>query len=287
MGVGHYENFPVASWLCPPRLRPPIRAIYAFARTADDLADEGDAPAGQRLADLARFRTALAHACEGLGAAPARLQPWSTLFSHLEHAVREHRLSTGLLHDLLDAFEQDVRNPGYATRAELLDYCRRSANPIGRLLLQLYGIEESPALRQSDAICSGLQLINFWQDLSVDLPRGRNYLPREDAARHGIDVADPRALRDSAAMRALIRDLVRWAASLMTEGAPLAWRIPGRGGWELRLVLHGGWRILEKIAQMDHASLARRPRLHAHDVPLLGCRCVMYGSGWFTPERLS
>ena len=287
MGVGHYENFPVASWLCPPRLRPPIRAIYAFARTADDLADEGDAAPGQRLADLARFRAALAHACEGLGGTPARLHPWSTLFSHLEHAVREHRLSTALLHDLLDAFEQDVRNPGYATRAELLDYCRRSANPIGRLLLQLYGIEEPPVLRQSDAICSGLQLINFWQDLSVDLPRGRSYLPREDAARHGIDVADPRALRDGAAMRALIRDLVRWAASLMTEGAPLAWRIPGRGGWELRLVLHGGWRILEKIARMDHASIARRPRLHAHDVPLLAWRCVMHGSAWFTPERLS
>ena len=121
----------------------------------------------------------------------------------------------------------------------------------------------------------------------MDLPRGRNYLPREDATRHGIDIADPGALRDGPAMRALIRDLVRWAASLMAEGAPLAWRIPGRGGWELRLVLHGGWRILEKIAAMDHSSLARRPRLHARDVPLLAWRCATRGSGWFTPERLS
>ena len=288
MGVGHYENFPVASWLCPPRLRPPIRAIYAFARTADDLADEGDAPPGQRLAELARFRAALAQACGGLGAAtPARLHPWSALFAQLERAVREHRLSTTLLHDLLDAFEQDVRNPAYADRVELLDYCRRSANPIGRLLLQLYGIEDAVALRQSDAICSGLQLINFWQDLSVDLPRGRNYLPRDDAARHGIDIADARALRDSAAMRALVKDLVHWAASLMAEGAALAWRIPGRGGWELRLVVHGGWRILEKIARMEHASVAHRPRLHVQDLPLLAWRCMTADSQWFTTERLS
>jgi squalene synthase HpnC len=286
MGVGHYENFPVASWLCPPRLRPPIRAIYAFARTADDLADEGDAPAAQRLAELAHFRAALTQACEGLGGTPARLHPWSALFGHLERAVREHRLSITLLHDLLDAFEQDVRNPTYANRMELLDYCRRSANPIGRLLLQLYGIEDTAALRQSDAICSGLQLINFWQDLSVDLPRGRNYLPRDDAQRHGIDLADVRALRDSAAMRALVRDLVHWAASLMAEGAPLAWRMPGRGGWELRLVVHGGWRILEKIARMEHASVARRPRLHGHELPLLAWRCLTVGSDWFTAERL-
>jgi squalene synthase HpnC len=285
MAVEHYENFPVASWLCPPRLRPPIEAIYAFARTADDIADEGDAAPPQRLAELARFRGALKSICDGL-AVPVLPDSWSVLFGRLQQALRTHRLSPALLHDLLDAFEQDVRNPIYDTRDELLDYCRRSANPIGRLLLQLYTIDEPAALRQSDAVCSALQLINFWQDLSVDLPRGRNYLPRQDASRCGVDASDPRALRDGAATRLLVRELVQWAAALMAEGAPLALRIPGRAGWELRLVIHGGWRILEKIAQMDHASIARRPRLRWHDAPLLAWRCLRYRSDWFAPGRL-
>jgi squalene synthase HpnC len=286
MAVEHYENFPVASWLCPPRLRPPIKAIYAFARTADDIADEGDAAAPQRLAELARFRAALSKVCDGLGV-PALPDAWSTVFRRLQQAMQTHRLSPALLHDLLDAFEQDVHNPRYATRAELLDYCRRSANPIGRLLLQLYGIEEPAALRQSDAVCTALQLINFWQDLSVELPRGRNYLPQQDASRCGLDAADGRALRDGPATRALVRELVQWAAALMAEGSPLALRVPGRAGWELRLVVHGGWRILEKIARMDHASLARRPRLRWHDAPLLAWRCLRYRSDWFRPRRLT
>jgi squalene synthase HpnC len=213
--------------------------------------------------------------------------PWSGVFSALERAMREHAMPEPLLHDLLDAFEQDVRNPSYADRDALLDYCQRSANPIGRLLLHLYGITDATSLRQSDAICSSLQLINFWQDLSVDLPRGRSYLPQADAARHGVPAGDPRALADSAALRDLVRDLVRWAASLMAEGAALPLRVPGRAGWELRLVVHGGWRILEKIARMDFASINQRPRLRAGDVLVLAWRCLRYRAAWFTPERLS
>jgi squalene synthase HpnC len=288
VGVGHYENFPVASLLCPPDLRGPVRAIYAFARTADDIADEGDAAPSARLAELARFREALVAAVGRLrcssqvpGAAP-----WSEVFTALERSIRQHALPDRLLHDLIDAFEQDVRNPGYPDRDALLDYCRRSANPIGRLLLHLYGISDVASLRQADALCSSLQLINFWQDLSVDLPRGRNYLPQADTTRHGVDASDPRALRDTAALRALVRDLVDWAASLMAEGAALPPRVPGRAGWELRLVVHGGWRILEKIALMDCASIARRPRLRANDVPLLAWRAWRYRAAWFNPERL-
>jgi len=289
VGVGHYENFPVASLLCPPNLREPVRAIYAFARTADDIADEGDAEPPARLAELGRFRAALHAAADrrpGGKQAPDAL-PWSAVFSALERAIREHELPEQLLLDLLDAFEQDVRNPSYADRDALLDYCRRSANPIGRLLLHLYGIGDAASLRQADALCSSLQLINFWQDLSIDLPRGRNYLPLADAARHRVDASDPRTLADSPELRALVRDLVRWAASLMAEGAALPPRVPGRAGWELRLVVNGGWRILEKITRMDFATIGRRPRLHSADLPLLAWRSWRYRPAGFVAERLS
>ena len=286
MGVGHYENFPVASWLCPPRLRAPVRAIYAFARTADDIADEGDAGPEQRLAELARYRKALTNSLATSADAGPPL-PWPGIFSPLATALRDHRLAPDLLHALLDAFEQDVRNPPYPDRDALLAYCSRSANPIGRLLLQLYGLDDPQSLQQSDAICSALQLINFWQDLSVDLPRGRNYIPQTDASRHAVAITDGEPLPNTPAARALVRELVQWAGSLMTEGAPLPLRIPGRAGWELRLVVHGGWRILEKIVRMDHASMSHRPRLRRHDVPLLLWRSVCYSSAWFSPTRLS
>jgi len=283
VGVGHYENFPVASLLCPPSLRQPVRAIYGFARAADDLADEGDAAPAVRLRELARFRDALVAT---VGGAPSA-QEWTGVFDPLASALRTHALPPALLHDLLDAFEQDVNNPPYADREALLAYCRRSANPIGRLLLHLYRIDDAQSLRQADAVCSSLQLINFWQDLSVDLPRGRNYLPHADAARHGVEVGDPRALGDTPALRALVRDLVRWAATLLAEGAALPPRVPGRAGWELRFVVHGGWRILERIARMDYASIARRPRLSAADAPLLAWRSWRYRAAWFMPERLA
>jgi squalene synthase HpnC len=286
VGVGHYENFPVASWLCPPRLRAPIQAIYAFARTADDIADEGDAPAPQRLEELARYRSALSATVAGMSdGAPLQVQ-WSAVFAALATALREHTIHPPLLHALLDAFEQDVRNPPYPDRTAVLDYCSRSANPIGRLLLQLYRIDDATALRQSDAICSALQLINFWQDLSVDLPRGRNYVPLIDASRHGVSPPEQTHMADTPEARALVRDLVRWAATLMAEGAPLPLRVPGRAGWELRLVVHGGWRILEKIAGMDYSSMSARPRLNKLDLPLLLWRTVRYSSDWFSPARL-
>ena len=271
MGVEHYENFPVASLLCPPRLRPAIVAIYRFARTADDLADEGDLPAEQRLQELARYRAALLRACAVPLARPAAApDAWPGVFELLAPQVLAFKLPVPLLHLLLDAFEQDVRNPSYADRASLLDYCRRSANPVGRLLLHLYGIDDAVSLAQADAICSALQLINFWQDLSVDAPRGRHYVPEIDRLHHGLDISELQGRRDSPRARALVAELCRWAEQMMHSGAPLALRVPGSAGWELRLVVQGGQRILEKIRQMDHATLTRRPRLHAAlDLPLL------------------
>jgi squalene synthase HpnC len=273
VSVDHYENFPVASVLCPPALRPAIRAIYSFARTADDLADEGHASADERLADLAQFRQDLVAACTGRAAG----QRWRGVFEPLARCLREFDLPPALLYDLLDAFEQDVRNPPYADRAELLDYCRRSANPVGRLLLHLYGITDEAALRQSDAVCSALQLINFWQDLGVDGPRGRHYVPEADRVAHAVGADDLRQCVDSPQARRLVQSLCSWSLALMNEGAPLALRVPGRAGWELRLVVQGGLRILEKIERMDHATLKQRPKLMAMDAPLLVWRALRMG----------
>lgn len=271
MSIEHYENFPVASWLCPPALRPAIMAIYGFARTADDLADEGDASAAQRLRDLADYRADLRAVAAGRAPSPR----WAArVFAPLARAIAEHRLPLPLLEDLLDAFEQDLVKTDYGTRAELLDYCRRSANPVGRLLLHLYGIDDADALRQSDAICSALQLINFWQDFTVDGPRGRIYAPLEDRRRHGVEGQDLLSLRDSPAARALIAELCAWARALMADGAPLVHRIPGRAGWELRLVVQGGLRILDRLQALRFAALLRRPTVGAADAPLLLWRAL-------------
>lgn len=272
----HYENFPVASWLCPPPLRGAVLAIYHYARTADDLADEGDAPAAERRAALARYRQTLDQALAGQPgpADPADPADWPAVFAPLAQAVSRHRLPIPLLHDLLDAFEQDTGNPRYPDRAALLDYCRRSANPIGRLMLHLAGVHDAVSLAQSDAICSALQLINFWQDPSVDLPRGRHYVPEADARHHGLSLDTLAGQPDSAATRALLRELCQWAATLMLQGAPLACRVTGRLGWELRFVVQGGLRILERIGQMRYCTLHQRPVLGPADAPVLAWRAL-------------
>ena len=270
MGVDHYENFPVASWLCPPGLRPPIVAIYRFARTADDIADEGNAAPDERLADLAAFRTDL-HAVAAAGAPSSR---WPEVFGPLAAALARYRLPVPLLEDLLDAFAQDAVQTRYADRSALLDYCRRSANPIGRLLLHLYGIADPLALTRSDAICSALQLANFWQDLGVDAARGRLYVPTIDARRHGVDPGELLGRRDSERVHALVAELVGWTRGLMESGAPLARTIRGRAGWELRLVVQGGLRVLERVDRLGGATLVMRPTIGWADAPVLAWRAL-------------
>jgi squalene synthase HpnC len=270
MSVDHYENFPVASWLCPPALRPAVTAIYWFARTADDLADEGQASALERIVALEAYR----HDLQSVARGHAPSARWAAVFGPLGAAFRRHHLPLPLLEDLLDAFEQDVRQHRYPTQAHLLDYCRRSANPVGRLLLHLYGVRDSVSLEQSDAICTALQLINFWQDLSVDLPRDRLYLPLDVCARHGLGIDQVITKQDTPATRALVTELLEWTRQLMRQGAPLATRLPGRAGWELRLVVQGGLRVLDKIAAMDHATLRQRPRLRPWDVPVMLWRAL-------------
>jgi squalene synthase HpnC len=275
VSIDHYENFPVASWLCPPQLRPPIMAIYRFARTADDIADEGDATPDGRLADLDAFRADLMAVAAGRTPSPR----WPEVFGPLAAQLAARRLPVTLLADLLDAFAQDAAQTRYADRTELLDYCRRSANPIGRLLLHLYGIDDAGALARSDAICSALQLANFWQDLGVDAERGRLYVPRADASRHGVGIEELLARRDSDRVHALVADLVAWARELMLSGAPLVDAIGGRAGWELRFVVQGGLRVLEKIDRLGGATLITRPTVGAADAPLLAWRALTMRRG--------
>ncbi len=270
----HYENFPVASWLCPPALRGPIAAIYWYARTADDIADEGDAPAEQRLHGLAQYRDDLLRSVSGQGHSGR----WPEVFDPLSRMVSLHGLPVPLLQDLLDAFCQDVaftaQGLRYQTDGELLAYCRLSANPVGRLLLHLYRVTDSVALEQSDAVCTALQLINFWQDLGRDIARQRWYPSVQAMQQHGLTET---ALRDGSNVHAAQRMVAAYAQSarqLMLRGAPLARRIPGRSGWELRLVILGGLRVLEKMRAMDYATWSNRPRLGRGDAVLLVWRAL-------------
>jgi squalene synthase HpnC len=272
VGVDHYENFPVASVLCPPELRPAITAIYRFARTADDIADEGDAAPSQRRHLLRLYERALADAAAGRTASD-----WPQVFVPLREQIESRRLPVPLLRDLLTAFEQDTHNAPYPDRAALLDYCSRSANPVGRLLLHLIDVHETDALEQSDAICSALQLVNFWQDLSVDLARGRCYVPLTDAQRHGVDLA--RLQRDSDASRALVRDLCGWTRQLMRQGEPLVHRVRGRFGWELRVVVQGGLRVLDKIQMRGFNAFGHRPTVGAADLPVMLWRSLWMPRG--------
>jgi hydroxysqualene synthase len=271
--IAHYENFPVASWLCPPHLRAPIAAIYHFARTADDIADEGDATAAERLATLKNYRAALDAAAADTPAAA-----WPEIFGPLQAALRQHRLPLNLLHDLLDAFVQDVEKTrdqsGYPDDAALRDYCRRSANPVGRLLLHLYGVTDPVALRRSDAICTALQLINFWQDLSVDIPRGRHYLSAASCAEFGVSAQQLQALEQTPNATKLVASCADVARAIMLNGAPLVHQLPGRAGWELRLVVQGGLRILHKMHAMNYATLQRRPTLGAADYVVMLWRAL-------------
>ncbi|MGH8707917.1 MAG: squalene synthase HpnC [Burkholderiales bacterium] len=250
MPVAHYENFPVASLLLPPRLRAPIEVIYRFARSADDIADEGSDPPATRLAKLEAHR------------------------GEIERIVREHGLPREPFADLLDAFSQDVTKSRYADYAELLDYCRRSANPVGRLLLHLFKRTSETQLRQSDAICSALQLINFWQDVAIDHAKGRIYIPQDEMARHGVTEEHIGAQRCDEAWRALLAFQVRRTRALMLSGAPLGRALPGRIGLEIRATVQGGLRILEKIEQADFDVFRRRPVLRWLDWPLVAARAL-------------
>jgi len=259
MPVDHYENFPVASLLLPARLREPVEAIYAFARSADDIADEGEAPDKERLERLDAYRAALdAIAADG-GLAVSRGLP--TVFIRLTRIILNHDLPLKPFYDLIDAFKQDVEKKRYEDFNELADYARRSANPVGRLLLILFGASALENLALADCICTGLQLANFWQDVALDWKKGRLYLPQQDLARFSVTEDDIAAGRCDERWRALLAFETARARASLNVGAPLARRLPGRIGWELRLIVAGGLRILERIEAVGYDVFACRPQL--------------------------
>lgn len=267
MSVDHYENFPVASLLLPATLREPVSVIYRFARSADDIADEGDLAPQERLARLQAYRDAL----QGIGAgrSPADLR-----FGGLARIVRTYDLPLSLFHDLLDAFSQDVTKHRYADFAELLDYSRRSANPVGRLLLHLFDRISDENLRASDAICSALQLANFWQDVAIDYAKGRVYLPQDEMARFGVGDAHIAEARCDDAWRALIAFQIERTRAMLIDGMPLGRRLPGRIGLEIRASVQGGLRILDKLAAVGGDMFRHRPVLRWFDWPIVFGRAL-------------
>jgi len=267
MPVEHYENFPVASFLVPPRLRRPIEVIYRFARSADDIADEGDASPEERLAGLAAYQAEL----DRIAAHQAPLTP---LFQDLAPVIAEFALPIQLFRDLLDAFAQDVVKQRYADFPEILDYCRRSANPVGRLVLHLFGRTEPEHLGQSDSICSALQLINFWQDVAIDWAKDRVYLPQSDLPRFRVSEEDIAAGRWSANWAALMDFQIDRARDMMLAGAPLVRALPGRLGWEIRLTVQGGLRILDRLRRHRGDVWRHRPKLGPWDWLVMLARSI-------------
>jgi squalene synthase HpnC len=278
MSVNHYENFPVASLLLPSRLRIPVTLIYRFARAADDFADEGELPVRERLALLAGFDDELrsierapASSEQGAPVPPsdgARLP----LFKELAPVIHEYALPLDLFRDLLSAFAQDVTKTRYANFTELLDYSRRSANPVGRLLLALYRAATPQNLAWSDNICTSLQIINFLQDIAIDYAKGRIYMPQDELARYGVSETKIAAHDTGHAWHEFMMFQIERARSMLWRGAPLGRALKGRIGLEMRMIISGGDRILTKIVNAQCDVFRHRPVLRAYDWPLMLAR---------------
>jgi len=268
MAVDHYENFPVASILLPARFRAPVALIYRFAREADDFADEGDLPPDERLRLLDGFRQELIR----IEAGDPPAIPW---FRELAAIIRDHDLPLPLFHDLLSGFSQDVTKGRYQDYAEVLDYCRRSANPIGRLLLVLYGAATPQHNAWGDAICSSLQLINFWQDVAIDYRKNRIYFPLDEMAQFGVTEAQLADGRTDNHWRDLMRFQVDRARQFLLSGAPLGRVMKGRLGLEMRMIIAGGNRILKKIEDANYDVFRHRPVLRPHDWLLMLSRSAV------------
>ena len=252
----------------PARLRPAVVAIYRFARAADDLADEGDAAPDARVSALDAFDAQLDRIAGGE-------VPDSPPFPALAAAIREHGLPLAPFHDLVSAFRQDVTVTRYANFDAVLDYCRRSANPVGRLLLALYAAQSPSNLEASDAICTGLQLTNFWQDIAVDWQKDRVYLPQDDLRRFGVSEAQIADGHVDDAWRALLEFEVARARRMLEAGRPLTRALPWRLGLELSAIISGGLRILDRIDRVGGDVFARRPVLATGDWIVVAWRALV------------
>ena len=279
----HYENFPVASVLLPSAMRPHVAAVYAFARLADDMADEGNRPPADRLSDLAAWRARL-HAVASGGADPGGPHP--EVFAALRTTIDACGIPVSLLDDLVGAFVQDVKVKTYATWDEVLDYCRRSANPVGRLVLRIAGYRDGALDERSDAVCTALQLTNFWQDLERDRHRGRLYVPADIYVTEGADPADLDRRVLTPAWRAALTEAGRRTRALFDRGRPVCDGVSGRLRYELRATWLGGTRILDKLEAVHYDVFARRPALKAADLAVIGTRTVLWRASTPRPSAI-
>lgn len=293
MPVNHYENFPVASFALPARLRYPVEIIYAFARSADDIADEGSASPAQRLTELAQYEDALIRIEQGE-------MPDSPLFANLAQVIRSQALPVQPFHDLLSAFRQDVSKTRYDNFGEVMDYCRRSANPVGRLLMALYKDADTRHLAFADSLCSSLQLINFLQDVQIDFQKNRIYLPLDELANAGIGesglatllatpdktwvaagaglggiaIGTPRSTLESRWKVFMLAQIER-TRKMLQAAAPLGLVLKGRIGFETRMIIAGGDRILSKLYRDPLAPLTHRVKLNAWDWCMIVARALL------------
>ena len=252
----------------PRRLRHATRAIYWFARSADDIADEGNATPAERLAALDDYRTELSRLAAG--------QPSEKpLFILLAAVVKAHDLPLQPFHDLLDAFSQDVTKTRYANFAEVMTYCRKSANPVGRLMLALYKVSDERSLACADAICSALQIINFLQDVAIDYRKDRIYLPQDELQRFRISEAQIARGDASGTWSSFMQVQIERARKLLQAGAPLGLQLPGRAGLEMRLIIMGGSRILEQLHNQNGDMFSHRPKLRLRDWLIMIYRAIV------------
>jgi squalene synthase HpnC len=258
--VQHYENFPVGSILLPARFRPAVAAVYHFARHADDIADEGDLPPNLRLDQLAACSAELARIERGE-------TPQTRRYQMLAPVIREHAIPLQLFEDLLSAFRQDVVKTRYRDHADVLDYCRRSADPVGRILLHIFNEASPENLISSDQICSGLQLVNFWQDVAIDWQKNRIYLPQDDMQRFGVSEDHLTHAQCDTAFRNLLRFECERTRAMLEAGSPLGRRLPGRIGLEIRTIVAAATRVLDKLDAVDYDIFNARPQLTARDWP--------------------
>ncbi len=296
MPVDHYENFPVASFVLPRHLRHPVEVIYAFARAADDFADEGEAPPSERIASLDAFETQLDRIEQGK---PAE----GRLFAELTDVIRKHNLPIQPFRDLLSAFRQDVTKSRYANFGEVMDYCRRSANPVGRLLMALFEDEDPRHLAYSDGLCSSLQLINFLQDVEIDLRKNRVYFPQDELVGAGLsdsrlgmmcglaplssdaDTAFPTSFGGIPVVSVVSSNEDRWRGFMLGQikrvhkmlqaSAPLGLVLKGRIGLETRMIIAGGDRILMKLHNNPMGPLERRIKLNVYDWTVIILRALL------------
>ncbi len=263
----HYENFPVISFFLPAELIPHVAVIYKFARTADDIADEGDLTYEQRLEKLNEYRRDFRLALSG--------RKTSEYWKSIVNTIEKYNLNSIHFFDLLDAFEQDIKKNRYATLIELLDYCNKSANPVGRLLLEMFDIRDSESFKQSDNICTALQLTNMWQDVSVDLLKGRIYLPADILNKYGVSETQVSRKLYSSEFADMMKYLVEYTTSLFYNGKALLNKLPVKFKIQINATIYGGLKILKKINKIDFNVLNYRVNLHKMDYVLLFIKSLL------------